>query len=191
MGLFNKKSVIITTLHINERLQPEHRVEYYEGRLQSILKKEKIGQVVGGGSTFFKDGGIANCDINIDCYEGQVENLVELLRHIPFAKGTKLIVYKDGKPDLQYSLGHMEGIGIYLNGVDLPAEVYKNCNIDYVVEQIFKLLETPPILYSYWQGDTETALYFYSVSFTTMRTKISNFLATYPLCSRCRVTQIA
>ena len=107
------------------------------------------------------------------------------------AKGSKLFVYNsEGKVDREYPLGELEGMGIYLNGVDLPKEVYKTCDINYVVDQVFNLLETPPILYSYWQGLTETALYFYSVSFDTMYTKIRSLLTTYPLCQKCKVAQL-
>ena len=108
------------------------------------------------------------------------------------AKGSKLTVFNgEGRVDREYPLGELEGLGIYLNGIDLPAEVYKKCDINFVVDEVFRLLETPPILYSYWQGSTETALYFYSVSFTSMYSKIKALLTTYPLCQRCRVTQIS
>lgn len=178
-------------MHVNERLQPEHRISYYEEHLQGIFKKEKVGNVVGGNSVFFKEGGIASCEVNIDCYEDKINRLLELLHYIPMAKGSKLTVLNgEGKVDREYPLGELEGMGLYLNGVDLPAEVYKNCDINFVVDEVFRLLETPPILYSYWQGPTETALYFYSGSFTIMYTKIRSLLTTYPLCQKCRVSQL-
>lgn len=179
-------------MHVNERLQPEHRISYYEEHLQGIFKKEKVGNVVGGNSVFFKEGGIASCEVNIDCYEDKINRLLELLHYIPMAKGSKLTVLNgEGKVDREYPLGELEGMGLYLNGVDLPAEVYKNCDINFVVDEVFRLLETPPILYSYWQGSTETALYFYSASFTSMFSKIKTLISTYPLCQKSRVTQIS
>ena len=194
MGLFNgskKENTIKTLLHVNERLQPEHRVSYYEQHLQGIFKKEKVGNVTGGSSVFFREGGIASCEVNIECYEDKMNRLLELLHYIPMAKGSKLIVYNgEGRVDREYPLGDLEGMGIYLNGVDLPKEVYKKCDINFVVDEIFRILETPPILYSYWQGHTETALYFYVASFSTMYSKIRSLLTTYPLCQKCRVAQI-
>ena len=195
MGLFgNKKeevNTIRTLLHVNARLQPEHRISYYEEHLQGLFKKEKVGNVTGGSSVFFKDGGIASCDVNIDCYEDKLNRILEILHYIPMAKGSKFFVYNsEGKVEREYPLGELEGLGIYLNGVDLPKEVYKACDINYVVEQVFNLLETPPILYSYWEGLTETALYFYSVSFDTMYKKIRPLLNSYPLCQKCKVAQL-
>ncbi|MDE6372394.1 MAG: hypothetical protein K2L61_02510 [Clostridia bacterium] len=193
MGLFKKESNIIkTTLHVNARLQPEHRVSYYEDHLKGVFKKEKLGSVVGGNSLFFNEGGIASCEVYIECYEDKINRLIELLHYIPIAKGSRLTVFReDGKVDREYPLGELEGMGIYLNGVDLPKEVYKKCDINFVVDEVYRLVETPPILYSYWQGPKETALYFYSGSFTTMRMKINSLLTTYPLCQGCRVTQIS
>ena len=193
MGLFSnkKENTIKTMLQVNERLQPEHRVSYYEQHLQGILKKEKVGNVVGGASVFFKEGGIASCEVRIECYEDKINRLLELLHYIPMAKGSKLTVFNgEGRVAREYPLGDLEGMGIYLNGVDLPKEVYKKCDINFVVDEIFRLLETPPILYSYWQGHTETALYFYGVSFNTMYSKIRSLLISYPLCQKCRVSQI-
>ena len=120
MGLFNKKeNTIQTMLHVNERLQPEHRVSYYEQHLQGIFKKEKVGNVIGGSSVFFKEGGIASCDVKIECYEDKINRLIELLHYIPMAKGSKLTVFNsEGKVDREYPLGELEGMGIYLNFVD-------------------------------------------------------------------------
>ena len=44
---------------------------------------------------------------------------------------------------------------------------------------------------SYWQGPTETAFYLYGNSFAEMKAKISTFIASYPLCSNCRIEQVA
>ena len=193
MGLFKKNNAFVkTTLHLNARLQPEHRVSYYEDHLKGIFKKEKLGNVTGGSSVFFNDGGIASCDVFMDCYDDKLIRLIELLHYIPIAKGSKLIVFRpDGKVDREYPLGELEGIGIYLDGVGLPKEVYKKCDINYVVDEIFKAIETPPIIYSYWQGPKETALYFYSGSFSSMRNRINSLLVSYPLCQGCRITQIS
>ena len=45
--------------------------------------------------------------------------------------------------------------------------------------------------YSYWEGNEWTALYFYGVSFVEMKQKIEPFIASYPLCQKSRIEQIA
>jgi hypothetical protein len=44
---------------------------------------------------------------------------------------------------------------------------------------------------SVWDGPTETALYAYGASFKEMSERLAGFAATYPLCERCRIVQIA
>lgn len=46
-------------------------------------------------------------------------------------------------------------------------------------------------MYSYWEGPIYTALYFYGISFAEMKKKIEPFIATYPLCQKSRIEQIA
>ncbi len=47
------------------------------------------------------------------------------------------------------------------------------------------------VVLSWWDGSAETALYLYGPSFTDMHEAIAGVLATYPLCERVRVVQIA
>jgi hypothetical protein len=43
----------------------------------------------------------------------------------------------------------------------------------------------------YWQGDIESALYFYGESYKQMSYAISDFVKKYPLCQGARIVQIA
>jgi hypothetical protein len=44
---------------------------------------------------------------------------------------------------------------------------------------------------SFWQGERETALYLYGRSFAEMSDAIAPFMATYPLCQKARIEQVA
>ena len=44
---------------------------------------------------------------------------------------------------------------------------------------------------SHWEGDTETALYFYGDDARKMAELMQNFLGSYPLCKGARVVTIA
>ena len=59
------------------------------------------------------------------------------------------------------------------------------------LEQMEKAIEGIGKLYSYWKGRAYTALYFYGHSFFEMKQKIEAFNATYPLCQKSRIEQIA
>lgn len=73
-------------------------------------------------------------------------------------------------------MGTLEGLAYYSNGVDLPDEVYKTCDINYVIEQMEQAIEGIGRMYSYWEGAKYTALYFYGNSFAEMKKKIEPFI---------------
>ena len=88
-------------------------------------------------------------------------------------------------------MGTLEGMAVYLNGAELPAAVYQECDINDVIEQLSRRLEGLGALYSWWEGPKETALYFYGGSYPAMTEAVRDFLETYPLCRKCRVERIA
>lgn len=178
------------TLHLNSRLRPMHRFEL-EDVIQGILEKEQIGEVSGGGTALNPDGEIVSCDIDIHLNEDKQDNinyLVDVLKQLGIPKGSALLRIE---PALKIEIGTLEGLAFYTNGTELPEEVYKTCDINYVVEQMELAMQEIGRLYSYWEGNTYTALYFYGNSYTEMKQKIEPFIATYPLCQKSRIEQIA
>ena len=176
------------SLKLNARLQPIHRFEL-EDALQEVLEGKRLGEVTGGGTAQKPDGEIAYCEIDIRLFSSETEcvkRLVEALNRIGIPKGS---VLQGSQTELE--LGMLEGLACYLNAIDLPAETYRNCDINYVIEQMEHAIEGIGRLYSYWEGDTYTALYFYGISFAEMKKKIAPFIAEYPLCQKCRIEQIA
>lgn len=176
------------TLKLNARFQPKHRFEL-EDALQEILEKNQMGEITGGGTAQNPDGEIAYCDIDIylaDEKPDSVQWLVELLGRIGIPKGS---VLQGVNPEIE--VGTLEGLAYYSNGADLPDEVYESCDINYVIEQMEQAMEGIGHMYSYWEGNTYTALYFYGSSFEEMRKRIEPFAAAYPLCQKCRIEQIA
>lgn len=178
------------TLHLNSRLRPMHRFEL-EDVIQEILKKEQIGEVSGGGTALNLDGEIVSCDIDIHLNEDKQDSinyLVDVLKQLGIPKGSVLLGIE---PALKIEVGTLEGLAFYTNGTELPEEVYKTCDINYVVEQMKLAMHGIGRLYSYWEGNTYTALYFYGNSYAEMKQKIEPFIATYPLCQKSRIEQIA
>ena len=176
------------TLKLNARFQPKHRFEL-EDALQEILEKEQLGEITGGGTAQNPDGEIAHCDIDIHLTNDKSDSvkwLADLLNRIGIPKGS---VLKGVEPEIE--VGTLEGLAYYSNGVDLADEVYKTCDINYVIEQMEQAIEGIGRMYSYWEGATYTALYFYGNSFSEMKKKIEPFIETYPLCQKSRIEQIA
>lgn len=177
---------ITMILHLNARLQPIHRGEIYEDPINEVLYAYKIGEVTGGGTLQETSGEIESCDVEISVKDESKDSFILLLKQVPMPKGSYL---ETG--DKKVELGELEGLGLYLNGTDLDSEVYQNCDVNYVIGEVDKLLKDCGERYSHWEGSSETALYYYGKSFKEMKEKIEGFIKTYPLCEKCRVVQIA
>lgn len=173
-------------LHLNARLQPIHRGMVYEDGIEEVLQTMQWGEVTGGGTMQRDSGEIRSCDIEMLIERNAVEMVIDFIHKIPIPKESYLQI-----EDKKLQVGEMEGLALYLNGTDLPAEVYQNSDINLVIETLEHLLEGCGEKYSHWEGQKETALYFYGKSFEEMQEKISSFLAEYPLCEKCRVVKIA
>ena len=175
-------------LKLNAKFQPIHRFEL-EDALQEILEKAHIGEVTGGSTFQNPNGEIAYCEINIQLENDEMNSLkwlIELLNRIGIPKGSVL----QGL-DSETKVGTLEGLAFYSNGVDLPEQVYQNCDINYVIEQMELAMGDIGRMYSYWESRNYTVLYFYGSSFLKMKKSIESFIATYPLCQKSHIEQIA
>lgn len=182
------KNTAFATLNLNARLQPEHRDSYYENNLNKILEKTEIGTVDGGGTTLTDEEGPLECDVDIAYYKDKEQKLIELIKFIPTPKGSKLTLDDTGE---SIDVGNLEGLAIYLNGTELDENIYKECDINYVIDELGKRIGDKFMFFSYWIGNKETALYFYGTDYEGMKAAVEPFLADYPLCQKCRVLQIA
>ena len=61
-----------------------------------------------------------------------------------------------------------EGLAVYLNGTDLPDEVYATSDVNELIAGMHGSLGDEGRMQSYWQGPRETALYLYGSSAARM-----------------------
>ena len=180
------------TARLNARVQPVDRGEYYEDPLDEAIGPAGIGEVTGGGTQLADEpAGIEFCDLEIRVANTSNETLsaiIERLEALGAPKGSKLILDSDGR---EIPFGSYEGIGIFLNGADLPDSVYEECDVNHVTAELDRLIGEDGDFRGYWHGAQETALYCYGPSFETMRAAIEPLLVAYPLCKKARVEQIA
>lgn len=88
------------------------------------------------------------------------------------------------------TFGVTEGLAIYLNGTDLPDEVYANSDINDLVAALLDSVGAEGSMQSYWQGPRETALYLYGPSAARIADLIADVLPRFPLAQRCRVVPL-
>ena len=175
------------TLHINAGILPEDRKGYYEEPIDYALRKMGIGEVTGANTCLSENGEPVGCEIDILLNEASNGNYSQIQSFIEFLGVPKGSWLKVGEQQLK--IGNLEGIAVYLNGTDLEDDVYKNCDVNFVIEELLKILGDELKFYSYWEGKTETALYFYGKSAAQMKKLIMPFINTYPLCEKSRICE--
>ena len=178
---------------LNARVQPIDRGDFFEDPLGDILRAEGIGDVTGGGTQLADEpAGIEFCDLEILLNKTTPEALAlitEQLERLGVPKGSKLIVEAEENREILF--GTQEGLAVFINGVDLPDEVYESCPFDEFVDEMNKLMGEHGAYKGHWNGSRETGVYCYGPSFEAMKAAIEPFVATYPLCAGARVEQIA
>ena len=193
MGFFNKgkrkkqEKHVFVLLHLNARLQPVHRKEFFEEVLEEIISKYKLGRFTGGGTLQSAIGEIVSCDVEMMIRKDKVQQFLDLLYEIDnIPKGSIVIVGNEKK-----EIGFAEGLALYLNGTDLAPEIYENCDINYLIELLENALEDLTQGFSYREEGREIALYYYGKSYCEIKEKIMPIVESYPLCALCRIEQIA
>ena len=187
MGLFKKKPTAFATVTINARLQPKIRDDFYEKTLAALFKKTKAGEIDGGGTLLSENGEPLESDVTFVYYPEYKNKLIEVIRMLPAPVGSRL-TFDDS--DEKYEFVTLEGMAVYLNGVDLDPEVYASCDVNEIAETLANSIDGLA-LFSHWHGNKETALYFYAPSFEAMKAATADFISTYPLCQKCHVEKIA
>ena len=175
-------------LKLNAKFQPVHRFEL-EDALQEILEQTGKGEVTGGGTIQNPSGEVAYCEIEISLTDATEENvnwLKNLLNKIGIPKKSSLNWNGNS-----IEVGTLEGLAYYSNGQYLSEEVYATCDINYVIQQMESAMDGIGRMYSYWEGQKYTVLYFYGTSFIEMKKRVEPFLAKYPLCQKSKIEQIA
>ncbi len=177
---------------LNARVQPIDRGEYFEDPLQETLQAGDLGEVTGGGTQLADEpAGIAFCDVEIrvnDLGEQTLTAIAQRLEALGAPKGSKLIIDADGR---EIAFGAHEGLAVFLDGQNLPDNVYAECDVNHVIAELDRLMGEKGAFRGYWQGSAKTGLYCYGASFDAMKDAIAPLLSSYPLCQNAIVEQIA
>jgi len=165
---------------------PIDRGDRYEDAVLKVLGKR--GDVVGGGSGGSSSGEIEYVDVELELEDDPklIEKVIDALERRGAPKHSRLSIYTDDG-DRSVELGIAEGIGIYFDGVNLPAEVYRECTLDDLCEKLAPLLEDPAEIRGSWVGATQTALYLYGLDAEELWRTIEPVVRAYPLSKGARV----
>lgn len=189
-GLFKKKKKTVpVTACLNVRLMPIDRGDVFEDPLDEWLQEQGLGDVDGGGCGLCETREIAFCDVEMnlkDASDEVLNQVIQKLEEMSAPKGSSLKWEGSSR-----EFGTLEGMGIYLNGTDLPDEVYASNDVNQLIGELAKALEGKGEYFGGWDGPTETGLYCYGPSFQDMRNAVSAVLESEPLAQASRIEQIA
>ena len=183
---------ILAYAKLNARILPLDRGDRYEDPLIEALAGNGYGEVTGGGT-----GQSENGEMTIAASTSISATSRRACRSS--ASSFRIAARRAARPSntsvngekVEVPFGFLEGLAIYLNGTDLPDEVYEKCDVNELYDEINRLLGDRGDIQGHWQGPTETALYLYGYSADEMKSLIANHLANYPLCQKARVETIA
>ena len=178
---------------INDKILPIDRGEVYEDPLDEYLKQRGFGEVTGGGTLQLESGEIKDCDVEIYLDDEPIDqktinDIITFLEGLGVPKGSSLLIVKSNE---RIPFGQREGLGIYLDGANLPGNVYKECDSNFVMKELKKLTKDENEIYRYWEAPSVTAMYFYGNSYEEMDNAIKKFVIEYPLCRNAKIQRIA
>lgn len=162
---------------------PIERGDRYEDPLFERLEQVGLGGPGDGGGTLQgRTGEIEQIDFDVSITSLDAIPLITEQLEAAGAPRGSILRYDD----TELSFGACEGLAIYLDGVNQPAEVYAKTSAQELVDQI---LATSPSaeLRGSWQGPEETALYLYAPDAESLWQTIEPVVRAYPLSSTARV----
>lgn len=180
-------AVFTFTARLNARLQPEHAQELFVEPLSAWLRDAGQGDASLGQVGLSPEDEVLYVDLRIALQtDSEVAAVIVALEELGAPLASTLLL-----PEGEHDFGRMQGLGLYLDGQNLADEVYESCDPFEVYEQVASRIDGIGDVCSFWQGDSETALYLYGRDAAAMQAAIADFVASYPLCQGARVERIA
>ncbi|HUN33642.1 MAG TPA: hypothetical protein VMU95_16655 [Trebonia sp.] len=181
--------VIPLTIHLNARLDPDARRGFDDLLLPVLAAHAPGSEITGGGALLSHTGEPQSCDIEIDLEgdpEASLAAVIKALSAYGAPRGSSVTL--GDEPAIPF--GEAEGVALYLNGTDLPEEVYASSDPNELIGSLTDSLGREGSVVSYWEGPQETALYLYGRSASRMRELIGGVLASHPLGQRSRLADL-
>jgi len=168
-----------------EHIEPIDRGRY-EDPLQAALEQANAGEVTGGGSQLNELGGIDFADVEIEVanLDGALQIVTETLEKAGAPKGSELIAADDGR--VLQTFGTQECLAVYLDGINLPDDVYADLDFDAVVAEI-GAAAGPDSYHGCAQGNEETGLFFFGANAEDVFARVEPVLRRLPIGQNARV----
>jgi hypothetical protein len=173
-----------------EYIEPVARVRRYEEPLEAFLIRHGLGEWDGGGTQMGDTPKIEFVDVTfwLRASEDALDLVARELGGLGAPIGSELHFTSD-KGDEVRPFGTTECVAIFLDGVNLPKEVYKANDVNAVLDHLKDALAKESLgeFRAHWHGPQETALFFNGSNAEAMKAAMTPVLASEPLCRNARV----
>lgn len=172
-------------LHLNARFLPLARAPFVEMLNGSMHRLSIAAREVGGGTLLSCAGEPLSCDVElgVDDVGSTLPALISLLQQFALPRGSHLSV--DG--DTVATFGRTDGVGLYLNGTDLPDDVYAVNDVNVLIDNLVVATGDAVINMAFWHGHRETAIYLYGASADLIVERLAPVIHSEPLAEASRV----
>lgn len=176
------------TVRIPARLQPAHRDDLIVKPISELMRHVSPRTRLAAKETVVTQHGepveaVLDWEVELSDAEHVVTRLLDLEAGLP--RGSTVEI--NGKAA---TFGELDGLAVYLNGTELADDVYAQADLQAIVEDLQQHLGRTGQLWSWWQGEAETALYFYGPDAAAIRSALEERSQQHPLMERCRMERL-
>ena len=180
----------IIRARIAEHVEPIDRGDRYEDPLDAFLKANALGEVVGGGTALTADGEIewADVEIELDDVDASLAKVVAQLEAFGAPAGSRIeFDAETGRAPVPF--GRLEQLVVYLDGVNLPDEVYAALDFEalYTAMADAARAQAGGEARAVWTGNTETAIHMAGPSADALATAVRAMWDSVPVLQNARL----
>lgn len=179
---------LAVTVRIPARLTPDRRDELIVGPLGVLVEHVSASSRIASVETVASAVGepmelVIGLDVHLPDAEQLIAAVLDLEAGMP--RGSTVEIN-----DKAATFGELEGLALYLNGTDLPDEVYATSDLAAIVGDLRASLEGVGEIWAVWQGPTETALYVYGRDAAAIEAALVEQQPRIPLMQGCRMVEL-
>jgi hypothetical protein len=185
---YSEPAFVVATLW--EYIEPLARGDRYEDPLNEVLEAQNLGEICGGGTQLSDKCGIEFVDIEIEVND--LKSGLAVAKETLEAQGApKGSVFRFTEQGVQKTLdfGVTECLAVFLDGIGLPASVYKASDINILAALFNDFLSKDQSgeIRSCWVGPNETAIFLFGADAEKIHAALEPVLNSYPLCQNARI----
>jgi len=151
----------IASIQINDKCGPMLRGEFYREPLEKFFKRNKLGEVTGGGTLLQENGQPAYCEIELSIKDETEEVVSEVKNKIDSITPKGSILYLENEQELP--VGNLEGVALNLHFTKAPQELLDKTDFQALWDGVDKAIASAGKMHDTWEGPETFTIYYYGI----------------------------